>query len=393
MDTLRFSPPESPRTKLSPIRLCATRHRPRSETICITRWRRFRLSTEGGRRSLAWNHRYSHTVEVPGRTSSWETKPATRESCLCPTSCPCSQMSPLVRTLALVRVRPASISTRVVLPAPLGPMMANTPCESSHCAHASPLTPRSTSFHRPACVRTLKHSPSHIREDSGGAEAELGAGLASESGACSVTPSEVDASSGMCTESTPSLSPRPACSSRRSAEKSYPLPPRRNVLRDHATVAYRCAIARPQSVTAQNAPLTASIPTRSGYSLIGLNPSSCRMRFPWMRSGGRSPKVKRKCTFVSWNSLTTSASYAKWPNEKLVIHSTMPSGFSVKRRNPPKSSTVTRHRLPTTCATLTEGAMAPMAMHISDAAQLKSTRVTMKTTRHLPQPGCRSISQ
>mmetsp|Transcript_11590 Transcript_11590/g.35861 ORF Transcript_11590/g.35861 Transcript_11590/m.35861 type:complete len:218 (+) Transcript_11590:1136-1789(+) len=141
MLTRRRSPPDRPRCSTLPIVLRAMRCSPSRERIAHTRRSRCALSTQRGKRSAAWNSKYSSTVDVAGSTSCCGTYPDTERSAAGPARQPLTRTSP---PTALPQSRPDRMSSSVVLPAPEGPSTAQTPLESAAVCAATPDTPQST---------------------------------------------------------------------------------------------------------------------------------------------------------------------------------------------------------------------------------------------------------
>mmetsp|Transcript_25122 Transcript_25122/g.62873 ORF Transcript_25122/g.62873 Transcript_25122/m.62873 type:complete len:301 (-) Transcript_25122:2148-3050(-) len=133
MLTRRFSPPLSPRVNWSPMNECAIRSIPRSSIVCQITALSWASGTSPGSRSAPWNNRCSHTVEVPGSTSSWGTYPLTPRISLDVISLPLTRSSPLI--LCPTEGRPANTSSSVVLPAPEGPRIAK---RSARCRERLP---------------------------------------------------------------------------------------------------------------------------------------------------------------------------------------------------------------------------------------------------------------
>ena len=94
METLRFSPPLSPRVNSSPMRLSATFTRPNSRIHPATTLYASLLAVSGGNRSAALNIRCSHTVDVPGSTSVCCTYPLACRTSRADTASPSSLTVP-----------------------------------------------------------------------------------------------------------------------------------------------------------------------------------------------------------------------------------------------------------------------------------------------------------
>mmetsp|Transcript_1979 Transcript_1979/g.4533 ORF Transcript_1979/g.4533 Transcript_1979/m.4533 type:complete len:201 (+) Transcript_1979:1428-2030(+) len=123
IDSRLRSPPESPRFSESPTRVFRTSERPRSSSTCETRDRSSVSDIASDNRRRAAISSVSHTVRVATKQSSWRTYPI----------CFCRQESlvavPLIVTVPVtlpVDFRPARMSTRDVLPLPVGPMTATS---------------------------------------------------------------------------------------------------------------------------------------------------------------------------------------------------------------------------------------------------------------------------
>mmetsp|Transcript_4169 Transcript_4169/g.18732 ORF Transcript_4169/g.18732 Transcript_4169/m.18732 type:complete len:301 (-) Transcript_4169:1429-2331(-) len=129
METLRFSPPLSPRVNSSPIRLSATFTRPNSRIHPATTLYASLLAVSGGNRSAALNIRCSHTVDVPGSTSVCCTYPLACRTSRADTASPSSLTVPCATCPR--GVRPARKSSSVDFPAPDGPRIAKSPDTAS----------------------------------------------------------------------------------------------------------------------------------------------------------------------------------------------------------------------------------------------------------------------
>mmetsp|Transcript_25123 Transcript_25123/g.62896 ORF Transcript_25123/g.62896 Transcript_25123/m.62896 type:complete len:320 (-) Transcript_25123:378-1337(-) len=125
MLTRRFSPPLSPRVNWSPMNECATFVNPSSRIHPTTHRYTVSFPVPSGSLSMALKSRCSHTVEVPGSTSSCCTYPLTLRTSCGPTRQPSRRTSPCATWPR--GVRPARKSSRVDLPAPDGPSIANNP--------------------------------------------------------------------------------------------------------------------------------------------------------------------------------------------------------------------------------------------------------------------------
>ena len=129
METLRFSPPLSPRVNSSPMRLSATFTSPNSRIHPATTLYISLLAVSGGNRSAALNIRCSHTVDVPGSTSVCCTYPLACRTSRADTTSPSSLTVPCATCPR--GVRPARKSSSVDLPAPDGPRIAKSPDTAS----------------------------------------------------------------------------------------------------------------------------------------------------------------------------------------------------------------------------------------------------------------------
>ena len=135
METLRFSPPLSPRVNSSPMRLSATFTSPNSRIHPATTLYVSLLAVSGGNRSAALNIRCSQTVDVPGSTSVCCTYPLACRTSRAVTASPSSLTVPCATCPR--GVRPARKSSSVDLPAPDGPRIANSPDAASSWESAS----------------------------------------------------------------------------------------------------------------------------------------------------------------------------------------------------------------------------------------------------------------
>mmetsp|Transcript_35625 Transcript_35625/g.100847 ORF Transcript_35625/g.100847 Transcript_35625/m.100847 type:complete len:275 (+) Transcript_35625:1911-2735(+) len=143
MLTRRFSPPERPRKNASPMYVCITFFSPSSWMMFMTRCTRLSFGMVAGRRSFAWNIRYSITSEEPGKTSSCRTYPLILILMAGDATRPFRRTSP---DIPRPERRPANMSSKVVLPAPLGPMRAAQlePLTSGAVFPATPVMPLRT---------------------------------------------------------------------------------------------------------------------------------------------------------------------------------------------------------------------------------------------------------
>jgi len=135
METRRFSPPLSPRVHSSPTKACATPSTPSDRMVLDTILRIRALKSSAPRvdvdrfppsrfiRSVAWNVRCSQTVDVPGNTSSCGTYPARPRIAAASATTPLTRIVP--PTTRFAEGRPARMSSKVDLPAPEGPRIAN----------------------------------------------------------------------------------------------------------------------------------------------------------------------------------------------------------------------------------------------------------------------------
>jgi len=126
MLTRLFSPPEIPLLNASPMKACATLPSPSCSTTSRARCCCSCAPVPRGILRAAWNSMYSHTVEVPGSTSSCVTYPESRRRAEGPALRPLSSTSPA--TVPAME-RPARMSRSVVFPAPEGPRMAVRPSD------------------------------------------------------------------------------------------------------------------------------------------------------------------------------------------------------------------------------------------------------------------------
>mmetsp|Transcript_68686 Transcript_68686/g.191556 ORF Transcript_68686/g.191556 Transcript_68686/m.191556 type:complete len:357 (+) Transcript_68686:1758-2828(+) len=167
IETRRFSPPEIPRCMSLPMVTSEIDERPSCITTSLARSFLSANETLVSMRSCAWSSSCSDTVSEAGRMSSCTTYPDTARRCLALSGRPLRRTVPVVRPWFL---RPARISSSEVLPAPEGPISAQTSpggevSSSRLNGPAQPETDCITCFspnHRPPLAGTQRQMSSHV---------------------------------------------------------------------------------------------------------------------------------------------------------------------------------------------------------------------------------------